>query len=282
MSVEANDIHRKVYSTLLKGVIYQITESIRGVMVDTPATQQILFFVPCMIIMYTTHAPAVLQNLIHSIVLDTTLSIVVLQETGLTLFNLISVYLCSLLFHVDDVGNAAEYIIASRIGDVLGANKSIQALVPVIFYTNMKFLDHTPIVQHAISLMCMYMFQQWLMSQIPSNFLLPCLLCLLYAVSPFIHYFPPAIDFLNFLMVSVTRQLRISGIPHWIQIMFFVMLWFGASDTILVSLGQMTALRLLQLVVMGLVVGLSRSDAPLVYGVTFVTFDFLVQKLTTR
>jgi len=280
MSVESHDIHKKVYSTLLKGVILQITGSIRDLMSDVPIIQQILFYVPSMLLMKILQAPAILQNLAHSIVLDTTLALVEMPDVGLSFFNLVSVFLCSLLFEVDDVGNAAQYILATRLGDTFGVNAFIQVLVPVIFYCNSRFFQKIPVLHDTVSLVCMYMFQQWLLAQIPKNFRLPCILIVLYGIVPFMKKFPSLVDFLNFLMVSVTRELQMSGIPYWIQIIFFVFLWVGSSDTILVSLGQMTALRLIQLVVMSMVISLARTDAFFVYGVMFITFDFLVNKIT--
>jgi hypothetical protein len=218
------------------------------------------------------------EELFHSMMLDTALSLVQLKETGLSLLNLFSVFLMSTTFQNQDMGGSAQYILAFQVADQIGSNPLMAVGVSTLIYSCYSMMNNMPRIQETASLISLNMIQDWFMGVIPDNAKLPCLLMLIYVIAPFMKISPRAVDMYNFIISSTTSSLQTSGIPLWVQSCVFFLIWVIRMESISQSLGELAFVRLFHLSFMQLIAFLFRTDALLACFAVVIMFEFLVRK----
>lgn len=271
-------IESQLSSALTRGIVAQLTRALRKQLKQMSSQYLLIILLPCSIVSREFHAPHMVEELFHSMILDTALSMVQLKEVGLSLLNLFSVFLLSTTFQNRDVGGSAQYILAFQVADQIGANPLMAVGVSTLIYSCYNMMNSMPRIQETASLISLNMIQNWFMSVIPDTAKLPCLLMLIYVIAPFMKISPRAVDMYNFIISSTTSSLQTSGIPFWVQSCVFYLVWVIRMEKISQSLGELAFVRLFHLSFMQMIAFLFRTDAMLACFAVVIMFEFLVRK----
>jgi hypothetical protein len=254
------DVEQKLTQILMRGVISQITISLRKMVLSVSKQNSLSIFVSCMLISRGIKLPAVVQNIMHSISLDTALSLAIFRETGLTIVNLLSVFLIGSAFQEEDFSGSAQYIAATHIADIISLANSVDIFVAIGIYIIIQTIKGFPRVKETVSIAILSIVQNWFLKQIPTHSQLPCLFMLIYMTQPFINSSTRVVDIYNFIIMTTTSSLALNGIPHWTQAVIFYVVWLSQIDVISVTISQMVTIRLLQKVFIETMQEIFRTD----------------------
>jgi len=186
-----------------------------------------------------------------SIATDTLLhSVIIPQDRGLTVVNLISIYTMCYLLNAESLTGVAQYLLASNLSKTLRLfDKEAIALCSVIWCLPPSLgLD-----QDAISLSRLVTVQ-WatslLSGSLPAGMLLPVALCIMYLAQPFVQFFPVLAQLNSFAVFAVTNDILASSTPSWILFAFMWSAWRLAPDPVCLVFSQRAGTAVLVVSVM--------------------------------
>lgn len=274
MKKNIKEFEDKLAARLMSGIIVQITKAIRMSLMSVSDVYLLLIFIPLYFISHVFGSASQICNIMHSLAIDTGFSLVQDKDTGLTIINMLGVYLLGTSFDEDNVSGTAQYMLAMQVTTLLQNNILVEIVIALILYLNLSVLEKYPRLHDTMSLIVMNLVQTWVIQQVPKQTQLPCVIMMLYVIVPFMKYYSKAADAYNFIIMTVTSMLMISGVAYWIQTIIFVMIWMFKNDQVSETLGQLATLRLAQMTFISSLSGMARTDPFFVYSLIFICLQF--------
>lgn len=277
MKKNIQDFENKLASRLMSAIVAQITRSIRISLNQVSNTYLLFIFMPLYLLLHNTGVMSIIPDIIHSLAIDTSFSLVRNKDVGLTIVNLFGVFLLGTSFEEGNISTTAQYMLAMQVSDLVMMNKDslIEMVVIILMYMNIGLLHESPRLYDTCSLVVLNLTQQWFLAQVPLEAQLPCIILLLYTILPFLQYYNKAADAYNFMIMTATLSLNINGVSYWIQTVIFAIVWLGKNDQVSETLGQLATLRLAQLAFINSLSSMARTDPFFVYSIILICFQFI-------
>jgi len=276
MKKNIKEFEDKLASRLMSGIIAQITKAIRVSLHTVSNVYLLLIFIPMYLVSHVVFSSTnQIANIMHSLAIDTGFSLVQDKDVGFSILNMFGVYLLGTCMDEQNVSGSAQYMLAMQITNLLQENFLVQIVVALIIYVNLKIVENYPRLHDTLSLIVMNLVQTWILNQVPKQTQLPCVIMMLYVIVPFMKYYTKAADAYNFIIMTVTSMLMITGVDYWIQTIMFVMIWMFKNDQVSEMLGQLATLRLAQMTFISSLSGMAKTDPFFVYSLIFMCLQFL-------
>lgn len=276
MKKDVGELEQKLTRVLMRGVIAQVTVSIRKVLVGTPNLTLLCIFVSVFGIFKRYNASPLCLNIAHSLSLDTALAMVVYRERYLTIINLLAIFLIGTAFNEDDISGTAQYIVAMKIAEISSTRNTVDILVAIVIYFITQQIRGYPRLKGTLSIAVLSIIQNWFVQEIPKDTQIPCILMLLYAFSPWLDKSTRMIDIYSILLNTITYTLSIKGVPYITQTVIAAVVWLCHVDMVSERISQMVMIRLLQLVFLQTMQNMFRSDPFLVCTSMIIFLQFLL------
>lgn len=273
---EALEFEEKVAKTLSKGILAQITLVITGFLADYSAVPMLLVLSSCYLVLLFLRVQESLQRLLLSVAINQALSAVVTSEVGLTLLNLLAVFLLGSAFEENDTSGTAQYMFAVQVSDILQVQDFIGVVVVLAVYMQVQVFASMPRIKETLLLVVMYVLQGWILRQIPRDAQMPCMFMILYALYPFLTTSDKALNFYNFILMSFTASLHYNEVSYWVQCVFAGVVYLAHFDDISRAVGQNVCMRLFTVATVQSILMLARTDPLLVYGMLLIGLHFLM------
>lgn len=274
--VDVNELEQKITRVLMRGVIAQVTVSIRRVLTNTSNLTLLCIFISVFGILKQYKASSLWVNIIHSLALDTALAMVIFRERYLTIINLLTIFLIGTAFNEDDISGTAQYIAAMKIAEISSTKNSVDILTVIVLYIIIQQIKGFPRLKGTLSIAILSIIQNWFLQEIPRDSQIPCILMLLYAFSPWLDKSTRTIDIYNILLNTITYTLNIKGVSYFIQTAMAAVVWICHLDPVSKTVSQMVMVRLLQLVFLQSMKNMFRSDPFLVCICMILFLQFLL------
>ncbi len=261
----------------MSAIIAQITRSIRIALQQVSNSYLLFIFIPLYLLLHNANVMSIIPDIIHSLAIDTSFSLVRNKDVGLTILNLFGVYILGTSFEETNISTTAQYMLAMQVSDLVMMNRDslIEMVIIILIYINLHWLSTAPRLHDTASLILLNLTQQWFLAQVPAEAQLPCIILLLYTILPFLEYYTKAADAYNFMIMTATASLDIHGVSYWIQAVIFAIVWLVKNDKVSETLGQLATLRLAQLAFINSLSTMARTDPFFVYSLILICFQFI-------
>ena len=214
----------------------------------------------------------IVEDLLHSILVNTALQAVQVRERGLSILNMWMVYMVGTSFSEDYASGSAQYILVMQVCRYFPVDSLASLVAAGVVYLAVERMEGR--LRDTVQMVVTYVVQNWFLSVIPADTYLVCMFVLLYSIYPFLEKSKKAAYVYNFLIFNTTSKVNIIGVGYWVQALVFAVVWVMDFDKVASAVSENVSVRLLQLSAIQSIGVMARTDPVFVYGVVLVTLQF--------
>jgi len=216
----------------------------------------------------------ILQRAFTSVAVSSTLQAAsVPGDVGLSLLNLLSLYMLAAGTGGQAVEGASEYLLVTYIAEAVAGVAS--AGLPVLFlaYCLAQVAPVHPSLPRLCSMCMVHYATRRLAALLPEHQYFLCVTAVLYLSHPFVALFPSLDDFFSFAIYAVSTDLQLRAAPLWQLACGFWVLWRLAPDEVGQRVGCMAGSNVLALMLLHSLRPMLDTDPALVILSILVTLD---------